>query len=427
MREAVEVERTPRPVRVRLTVMMFLQYFVQGSYLPIISVYLQDALGFDSDQLSLFMSALAIGPLLAPFIIGQVVDRFLPTERVLAFCHFVGGILMLALYGQQYFWPVVVLGTLYSILYIPTMMLTNALTFAHLRQRDREFPGIRLWGTIGFIVPAWLIEPVFLRGLTGAELNSARGIALLFSGAAEIALALYCLTLPHTPPKPEARTRFAPGAVLGLLRRRDFQVLVAACFLVSIAHNFYFLWNSPFLKWFLGSQGIQGAYEQRISSLGQISEIGVMAGLGLAIPRFGFKKVLSVGILAYLSRCLVFAAIPVLGWPYAPAMTLVCLGQALHGFCFGCFLATGFIYVDRMAPADVRGSMQTFFGTFVFGVGSIVGARVGGIVGRAYTVGSGEAAVRDWTAIWLAPALLMAATLLAFWAFFPRRLPEQED
>ena len=192
------------PLLSRLSVMMFLQYFVQGAYLPIASVYVERTLGFSSMQVGLFSSALAVGPILAPFIVGQLVDRFFATERVMAICHMVGGILMLLLATQTQFWPVIILGTAYSILYVPTMMLTNSLAFQHLKDSEMEFPWIRLFGTLGYIVPAYIIEFWWLSGLTGAELDQARAIAFTLSGIAGIVMGLYCLSLPHTPPRAQA-------------------------------------------------------------------------------------------------------------------------------------------------------------------------------------------------------------------------------
>ncbi|MBI3467086.1 MAG: MFS transporter [Planctomycetes bacterium] len=234
------------PLKARLSAMMFLQYFAQGCYLPIASVYLQDALHFDGRQIGTFNSALAVGPLLAPFVIGQLIDRHVATQYVLAFCHLLAGLLMFGLYTQTSYASVMVLGTLYSVLYVPTMMLTNSLSFHHLASQAREFPLIRFWGTAGFVVPAWLIELVLLRGLTGSELNTARGVAFWLSGAASLAMALYALTLPHTPPQRREGRRFAPGAVIGMLRHRNFAVLVAVSFGIAIVHND---WDWPSSSW----------------------------------------------------------------------------------------------------------------------------------------------------------------------------------
>ena len=408
---------TPPSLRRRLSVMMFLQYFIQGCYLPIVSLYLQDALSFSKSQIGDFGSALACGPLVAPFILGQLVDRRFATQYVLFFCHLTGGVVMLALYGQQAYWPVVMLGTLYSVLYVPTMMLTNSLAFHHLQDQQREFPTVRVWGTIGFIVPAWLIERVFLRNVTGEALNSGRGIALAIAGGMGLVMALYSLTLPNTPPTRETKRRFAPAAGVALLRERRFLVLVVITFFVAIVHKFYFVLNSQFLKAVLRSGNVETAWEGSISSLGQIAEIGVMAGLSLLIMRIGFKWTILLGAVAYLVRCLVFAGAYQLGGPFVFTMTVICLGQLLHGLCFGCFMAAAFMYFDRTTPSDLRGSVQNLYGTFVIGSGFFAGGFIAGRVAEHFTPDTGAA---DWSSIWLSAAALAAVCAVAFAVLFPR-------
>lgn len=411
------VERTSRPVKLRLYVMMFLQYFIQGCYLPIISLYLQESLGFGSSQLGNFGAALAIGPLVAPFILGQLVDRHLATQHVLSVCHFAGGAIMLALYYQTQYLPVLVLGTLYSIMYVPSLMLTNSLTFHHLVQRDREFPMVRLWGTIGFVFPAWLVEFWWLRGLTGEELVQARGITLVFAALGGFLMGVYALTLPHTPPPSKDARDFAPKKVIGLLQHRDFLVLVLVSFGIAIVHNYFFVWNSPFLKQVLANGSVGGAWEQRISSIGQVAEVLVMAGLGAALVRFGFRRIMLLGITAYMTRFVVLSVVGMFVFPFGLNMALTCIGQALHGFCFGCFLAVAYMYVDRVAPIDVRGSMQNVYGTFVIGVGFFLGGIVSGQVGKLFTDPEGA---RNWSLIWGAGAIMTAACLFAFAAWFPK-------
>jgi nucleoside transporter len=451
-------QSTSSGVQARLCLMMFLQYFVQGCYLPIVSVYVQDALGFNAFQIGAFGAALAVGPLAAPFVLGQVVDRYLPTERVLAVCHFAGGLVMLAIFfAPEYwpmlvsesvvpvFWPMVVLGTIYSVLYVPSMMLSNSLAFHHLKKGEREFPIIRLFGTIGFVLPAWLIEMWWLAGREGPDLNSARGIAFCFAGIAGIVMALYSISLPHTPPDQSKDRQFAPGAVINMLHLRHFAVLVLITFLISIAHKFYFVWNSPFLKDVLRSGGVLGAWEQRISSIGQISEVAVMALVGLAVAGLGFKRVMLIGLVAYGVRCVILAAAISVPGPFWLSMTLACLGQAMHGFCFGCFFAVAFIFVDKVAPRDIRGSMQNLFGTFVIGLGFLVGGFVAGWVGDKFTtppnqptlrqsIGIEDTAgimpqrndqqqitgLRDWPGIWLSCGLLALLCTAAFAVLFPR-------
>jgi len=447
---ATESLRTSSAIRFRLSVMMFLQYFIQGSYLPVASLYVQDALGFTEFQLGLFGSALAVGPLFAPFIIGQLVDRHWATERVLAVSHLLGGITMMLLYFETRVTPFVILATIYSILYIPTMMLTNSLAFHHLKDRDEEFPRIRLFGTIGFVVPAWCVEYFWLAGLDGAELNNARGIVLALAGSFGLLMAAYCWTLPATPPKRKEGTNFAPAQVFQLLRVRTFLVLVIISFFVAIVHKFYFVLNSPFLKDILRSGGVKGAWEQRISSIGQISEVLVMIGLGWSIRKLGFKRTLAAGIFAYMSRCGVFTLAISIDTSFPVRMGMVLFGQALHGACFACFLAAAFMLVDRISPNDIRGSMQTLYGTFLIGVGGIVGGIVSGVANDSFTTTGPElplrnvlniastagmvtsndgqtAVVRDWTALWGSCGILALLCLIAFWASFPSELPAADD
>lgn len=428
--ELPTVESTPTagaagssfPLLTRLSAMMFLQYFVQGSYLPIASVYVLDALHFTPLQVGIFGAALAVGPILAPFIVGQLVDRMFATQYVMAFCHATAGLLMLMLAVQNQVWPVMVLGTLYSVLYVPTMMLSNSLAFQHLKNSEMEFPWIRLFGTLGYIVPAYMIEFWWLRGLRGDELDRGRAIAFVLSGLVGLAMAIYCLFLPHTPAQPRQDRRYAPGAVLTMIRYRPFFVLVVVSFLIAIAHQFVITWYSPFLRKILDS-GNWGAYEQSISSIGQIFELGVLAFLGLLIKRLGFKRTMLLGLTAYFLRCLMFSLVFSLDPPFAGKLILAAAGQALHGLCFGCFLAVAYMYVDRIAPRDVRGSMQTVYGTFVVAAGFFIGGFVSGQVGKWFTVGEGDAAVRDWTAIWLSCTALCALCVVVFAALFPKQDP----
>lgn len=408
----------------RLSVMMFLQYFIQGCYLPIVSVYLEESLGFDKWELGVFGSALALGPLFAPFLVGQLVDRTFATERVLAVCHLAGGIVMLALYSQRTLWPVIVLGTLYSLLYLPSLMLTNSLAFHHLGSREK-FPLIRLWGTIGFILPAWLIERVLLANVTGAALERGRGVALAAAGVAGLVMTVYSLTLPHTPPSRNAKDRrqFAPAVAMGLLRYRNFLVLVVISFFAAIIHKFHFVLNSPYLKDVLRSGNVLNAWEGSISSLGQVAEIGVMALLAVLIARLGFKWTIFLGLAAYAARCALFALAVNPQFSFATTMTIVCIGQTLHGFCFGCFMAAAFIYLDAAAPADVRGSVQTLYGTLVLGAGFFAGGIVSGQIASAFQVDS----VQNWPATWLSGAAIAAACAIAFALAFPATAPEISD
>ncbi|MEX1097002.1 MAG: MFS transporter [Planctomycetales bacterium] len=445
-------ERTPRPLKARLYAMMFLQYFVQGAYLPVISAYVQNTLKFDAARVGYFNSALALGPLLAPLFVGQLVDRHLATDRVLAAFHFACGLLMLALYLLSGFWPVLIVATVYSTLYVPSIMLTNSLAFQHLRDRDAEFPAVRVWGTLGFIVPAWIIELWLLQGLKGDALDTARGVILLVSGIGSLVMAAYCLTLPATPPPRREATDLAPGKVVGLMRLPSFRTLVLVSFVVAMAHQFFFTWNSPYLVSMLRRGGVGDAWEQRIASIGQIFEIVVMLALAAALRNFGFKKVLLLGAFAYFARCVILGGAAAWEGPFPAVMTIVGIGEALHGLCFGCFIAVAFMYVDRVAPRDARGSMQNLYGVFVLGSGFVIGGLLSGGVGEVFssdpdaptlrarygiesTAGLATVqverddelveVVRDWPGIWFSGAIVAAIAVAGLAAAFPRDPPRE--
>jgi len=418
--------RSSLPLMTRLSVMMFLQYFIQGSYLPIASVYVQKTLGFSERQVGAFGSALAVGPILAPFLLGHLVDRRFATQRVIAFCHFSGGVLMLALCTQSAFWPVIILGTTYSVVYIPTMMLTNSLAFQHLKNSDLEFPWVRLFGTIGFVVPAFLIELWWLRGMKYEQLDQARVVCFIFAGLMGLVMGVYSLFLPHTPPAGKDKNDYAPGVIIGMMRYRHFLVLVLISFLIAIVHKFFFVWNGPFLREILDRGGWEGAAVMMISAIGQLFEVMVMVVLGFAISKFGFKATLITGAVAYALRCILFAMVFNLE-SFAGRLALAFTGQALHGLCFGCFLATAYIYVDRVAPKDVRGSMQTMYGTLVIALGFFAGGFIAGEVGARFNTGTVDDPIYNWTMIWLSSAALAAVCVAGLLLFFPAKVPDPED
>lgn len=415
---------TPPAVRRKLAGMMFLQYFMQGAYLPILSLYIKSGLGFSDSQVGWVMAAIGIGPVLAPFIVGQLVDRMFPTERVLAVCHLLGGLVMLAIYTQSTFEPLIALATLYSVLYVPTTMLANSLAFHHLRSPDREFPMIRVWGTIGFIAPSWLMSFYFLKDLQGEALARGQSTTLIVAGIAGLVMAGYALLLPHTPATLRGSGKFAPGVVVELGKRRDFAVLFVVTFFIAMVHSYFFVWNGPQLEEFFGRHG-WGQRTNAFTTIGQITEIVAMALLAPSILKLGYKRTMIIGALAYALRCVAFSQVSSPELPVGAAVALATFGQALHGFCFAFFMAAAFIYVDRAAPSDVKGSLQTIYGVFIMGIGlaagSVWGGRMGNLFSQSLTDAAGKTVkVYEWSPIWLWCAALAVACAVALAIFFPR-------
>lgn len=362
----------------RLSLMMFLQYAVWGAWLPILGRYLSAHLGFSGGEIGLIAgTAGAVGAVFAPFIAGQFADRYFSAQRFMFVSMILGGIVLFFLAGQTTFQGWLCLSVVYSIIYMPTIAISNSLAFSHLKDPDRQFPPIRLWGTIGWIAVSWVFPmawlqvdlsfqwmPPFLAGQERADVVSRLADALRLSGAVSILYGAYCLTLPHTPPK-KSIEKIAFTKAFGLLRNRGLRVLIIAALPISIIHTIYFIQTPQFLPTLAG---VRDADIQPAMTIGQFSEIFVLVFLGFFIRRLGFRIVITAGCLAYLARFMIFS----LG---TPTWLVVC-SQALHGICFSCFHATAFIYVERVAPADVRHSAQTVFGIILLGLGPLLAGPV---------------------------------------------------
>jgi nucleoside transporter len=383
--------------RVALSALMFLQYFVWGAWSVTLGTWLGQTLGFSGEQIGLASGTTALAAIISPFFVGMVADRFFATERLLCVLHVAGaGLLFFAstrtAFGQFY-------GALlaYALCFMPTLALSNAISFRQMRDPGREFPPIRVLGTIGWIVAGLVI------GSLGLE---ATAVPMRVAAAASLALGLFSLALPHTPPQGGRRATLAD--VLGLdalkmLRERSFAVFVLGSFLVCIPLQFYY----AFANLFLNEIGMVNAAGKM--TFGQMSEIGFMLVMPWFFSRLGVKWMLLVGMAAWTARYLLFAHGDTgsLAW-------MLYLGILLHGICYDFFFVTGQIYVDERAPADLRSAAQGLIAFVTLGVGMFIGSWASGRVVDAYAVSGGH----DWTHIWLIPAGGALAVLLLFAALF---------
>jgi nucleoside transporter len=390
-------------IRLRLSIMMFLQYFVWGAWYVTMGTYLGQTLHFDGQQIGLAFGTTALAAMISPFFVGLVADRFFATERILAVLHLLGAatlyyVSLLTTFDSVY--PVLIVHTL---CYMPTLALTNSLSFHQMQDPGKEFPAIRVLGTIGWIAAGLVI------GFLGLE---AAATQFRVAAAASVVLGLFCLALPHTPPAQRGQ-KIGFGEIIGLealqlMKDRSFAVFVIGSFLICIPLQFYYAFTNPFLN----EIGVVNAAGKM--TLGQMSEIGFMLVMPVFFARLGVKKMLLIGMLAWTLRYLLFA------WGNNGALVwALYIGILLHGVCYDFFFVTGQIYVDRQAPGHLRAAAQGLIAFVTLGVGMFIGSWLSGKVVDMYVV-SGPVP-HDWPKIWLVPALSAAAVLVLFALFFQDR------
>lgn len=390
-------------IRFQLSSMMFLQYFVWGCWYVTMGNYLMKTLNFDGEQVGHAYSTFAIAAMISPFFIGMIADKYFAIERLLGTLHLVGAVLLFGISEVQTFGNFYILMLAYSFCYTPTMALSNSLSFSQLKDPGKEFPGIRVLGTIGWIMAGLTI------GFLGIEDK-----AIFFKIAAVLSaiLGIYSFFMPHVPPKKnEEKKSFS--RILGLdafrlLKEKDFAIMILSSILICIPLMFYY----SFTNVFFNENGMTNAAGKM--TMGQMSEIIFMLVMPFFFKRFGVKKMILIGMAAWIIRYLLFA--------YGNNEALVWmfyLGIILHGICYDFFFVTGQIYVDKRAPENLRSSAQGLITFATYGIGFYIGTLASGKIVDFYLLADN---LHDWKMIWLAPAGFSVLVLAFFALFFKDKL-----
>ena len=420
-------------IGLRLAVMMFLQYAIWGAWLPLLWLFLKDHRGFEAAQIGNMFAIGAVGALVAPFVAGQIADRYFSTEKFLGISHIVGGILVWQLARLDGYWAFLGFSLAYSLIYAPTLPLTNSLAFHHLLDRDRDFGRIRVWGTVGWIVVGIAIGQWLLWRHTPAagspeEIAAAQvaGMADAFrlSGIMGILMGIYCFTLPRTPPSAGKR-KSATLEALREVKRNPLLMLFLLAVPISCIHQFYFVHTAGFLQGFQAQAGgftnfiskIFGVGGGGLMTIGQMSEIAVLALIPLVAKKISRKSLLAVGILAYALRMFLFGyGQSIADSTGIPLVLILITGVALHGLCFGCFIFVAFMIVDEETAGNVRASAQSLFNLVIVGIGIVVGSKIATGVADWAAVDEGI----NYTRLFSVPMWASLACLLVLIVFYPR-------
>jgi len=410
--------RTPPAIISRLSIMMFFQFAIQGAWLPLLFGFLYNHVQISQTTVGNILAVGAIGAMLSPLIAGQIADRYMNAERVMAICHLIGAAVVLRIAYATNPNELYVHSFIYGLLYTPTLAFVNAISFRHLPNATRDFGKVRVWGTAGWIVSGIAIgQWLFFKAGNDKPLQFAyMADAMKLSAAMGVFLAIYSLTLPATPPS-TSRQKFAPAAALREILHQPLLTLFLLTFIVAGLHAFFFARMAEYLNagrldvpadsWLNKIFGVGGG---GIATIGQFSEVIVLALMPFIIKRFSRKTLFAIGLMAYALRFFAFAYLPYT-WAIIPAL-------ALHGVVFGCFFFLVFITIDEYTTKDVRSSAQNVFNLIIFGFGVIWGNWFSGQLGAWVTRPDKTV---DWQMFYAVPGWITVACLVVLLVMYPKK------
>ena len=382
----------------KLSVMMLLEYFIWGSWYVTMSTYMSEFLKSSGVQIGAAYSALAIATMISPFFIGMVADRFFAAQRIMGVLHLIGGVLLysatLITDNTAFYWIIV----FYSLLYMPTIALSNSIAFHQMSDPGKQFPWIRVFGTLGWIAAGLMIAALSIEKTP---------FTFHMAAIASVALGVISFILPNTPPKGKS-TSSSMASTVGadafvMFKDKPYTIFFIAAILVCIPLSFYY----GFANLFLNEAGMENAAGKMI--LGQVSEAIFILAIPFLFNSIGVKKMLLLGMTAWILRyvCFAYGNVDANLW-------MLYAGIILHGICYDFFFVTGYMYTEKKAGEKIKNAAQGLFTFATYGVGMFIGTWFSGFTTDHYTVDG----VHQWKEIWFVPAYIAVAVLLYFIFFF---------
>lgn len=392
-------------IRVQLSTMMFLEFFIWGSWFVTMATFLSNQFSNSGQEIGMAYETQAIGAIIAPFIVGLIADRFFSAQKILGVLHLIGAALMYFMATAEsfeIFYPYIFL---YMILYMPTLALVNSVSFNQMSDPSKEFASIRVFGTIG-----WILAGVLIGYVLQWEAKNLLQYTFYMAGGASAILGIFSFTLPDTPPTIQKGDQTSLRDILGieafgLLKDSRYLVFFISSILICIPLAFYYQETNKFLNE-IGMKAAAGNM-----AFGQLSEVGFMLLLPLFLKKYGIKKTLIVGMLAWVIRYVLFAFGDV-----GSQVWMLFLGIVLHGICYDFFFVSGQIYTDFKAGEKFKSAAQGLITLATYGIGMLIGFRLAGYISDAYALEIGH----DWKTIWIIPAAIAAVVLIIFQIFFKK-------